>query len=64
MDERDLSYALAKKVPDMERGFVIGTCYGPIDIPPGPLATRIRQHLERVLSDELVRVVMVNRGQQ
>lgn len=31
-DTLDISYALAKKVPDMKRGFVIQTSYGDITI--------------------------------
>lgn len=41
-DPVDLSYALAKKVPDMKRGFVIHTSYGDIAIPAehaAPFAT-------------------------
>jgi len=32
MDKLDVSYALAKKVPDMKRGFVIQTSHGDICI--------------------------------
>lgn len=35
LQEQQLSYALAKQVPDMARGFTIATSYGDITIPPG-----------------------------
>jgi len=38
MTRDDILYALAKQVPDMERGFEIHTSYGAIVIPAGPLA--------------------------
>jgi hypothetical protein len=53
MDELDITYALAKQVPDLERGFAISTSYGDISIPPGPLASGLRAHLERALQQEL-----------
>jgi len=28
MDELDITYALSKQIPDMERGFTISTSYG------------------------------------
>ena len=31
--EYELAYSLAKRVPDMERGFSISTSYGEIEIP-------------------------------
>ena len=53
LQEQQLSYALAKQVPDMERGFTIATSYGDIAIAPGWMADRIRRHLEHVLRAEL-----------
>lgn len=32
MDELDIGYALAKKVPDMRRGFRVETRYGEIEV--------------------------------
>ena len=52
--EQALQYALAKQVPDMARGFTIATNYGDITIPPGWMADRIRNHVERVLQVELM----------
>ena len=31
--EYEIAYSLAKRVPDMERGFSISTSYGEIEIP-------------------------------
>lgn len=53
MQEQCLGYALAKQVPDMERGFTIATSYGDIAIPPGWMAERIQRHVEHVLRAEL-----------
>lgn len=53
-DEQALQYALAKQVPDMVRGFTIATTYGDITIPPGWMAERIAQHVQRVLQAELL----------
>lgn len=50
MDELDISYALAKKVPDMRRGFRIETRYGEIDIEArdaAPFADLMVRLLER-----------------
>jgi len=56
MNEQDLSYALAKQVPDMKsRGFIIGTAYGDINVPPGPLAERLAEQVRFVLALELAR---------
>ena len=54
LQEQQLSYALAKQVPDMARGFAIHTNYGDITIPPGWMAERIQRHVERVLQVELM----------
>ena len=57
MDEQDLSYALAKQVPDMQsRGFLIGTAYGEINVPRGPLADRLADQVRLTLALELARV--------
>ena len=57
MDEQDLSYALAKQVPDMHsRGFVIGTSYGELSVPPGPLAEQLADTVRLVLALELARL--------
>lgn len=57
MDEQDLSYALAKQVPDMHRrGFIIGTSYGPLEVPPGPLAQQLADTVRLVLALELARM--------
>ncbi len=67
MDELDISYALAKKVPDMRRGFRIETRYGEIEVDAGdaaPFADLMVKLLERNLkqsrtdlTDEEVREV-------
>lgn len=52
MNELDLSYALAKKVPDMRRGFRIETNYGELDIgyeDAEPIARLVQRLLERRL---------------
>lgn len=57
MDEQDISYALAKQVPDMaSRGFIIGTSYGDLNIPPGPMAERIARAVTTSLQVELIAV--------
>ena len=48
-----LSYALAKQVPDMERGFTIGTSYGEIAVVPGPLADQIQALVRQATEREL-----------
>ena len=54
MNADQLSYALAKQVPDMQqRGFTIETAYGAIDINPGPMAERIAKLVRQVLEAEL-----------
>lgn len=57
MDEFEISYALAKQVPDMHsRGFIIGTSYGEINVPPGPLAEQLADTVRLVLALELARL--------
>lgn len=54
LQEQQLSYALAKQIPAMERGFTIHTNYGAVTIAPGWVADRIAHHVERVLRVELM----------
>jgi hypothetical protein len=54
MDADQLSYSLAKQVPDMSRGFTIQTSYGDIVIPPGKTATRIQETVRSALEVELL----------
>lgn len=55
MTEDNLSYALAKQVPDIAgRGCTIGTSYGAIDIPPGRMADAIARAVTRALQCELL----------
>lgn len=55
MDQQDIAYALAKKVPDMQhRGFTIETAYGEIDIPAGAMADRLAKAVRRLLEAELI----------
>lgn len=55
MTEDDISYALAKQVPDMEgRGFTIGTSYGDLQVPPGRVADAIARAVTRALQCELL----------
>jgi len=52
MDKLDVSYALAKKVPDMKHGFTIQTNYGDICIASehaGPFATLAQAMLGKQL---------------
>lgn len=51
--EMQLSYALAKQVPAMARGFTIQTSYGEIDVVPGPLAEQLRAIVREALQREL-----------
>ena len=53
MQEQQLSYALAKQVPDLERGFTISTNYGHIFIEPGHHANAIAATVRRVLEIQL-----------
>lgn len=55
MNEQSIRHALAKQVPDMDRGFTVGTRHGDITIPAGKLATQLRGHMERALARELAR---------
>ena len=48
-----LSYALAKQVPDMARGFSIHTSYGEIAVVPGPLADQIQALVHQAIEREL-----------
>ena len=51
--ELQLSYALAKQVPDMARGFSIHTSYGDIVVVPGPLADQIQALVRQATEREL-----------
>ena len=51
--ELQLSYALAKQVPDMARGFTIHTSYGEIAVVPGPLADQIQTLIREATEREL-----------
>lgn len=51
--ELQLSYALAKQVPDMARGFSIHTSYGDIAVVPGPLADQIQALVRQATEREL-----------
>lgn len=54
LQEQQLSYALAKKVPDMQqRGFTIETAYGEIAIEPGPAADAIADIVRVALRGQL-----------
>ena len=54
----DITYALAKQVPDMEgRGFTIGTSYGDIAIPPGRVADTVARAVTRALQCELLATI-------
>lgn len=54
MEPNEISYALAKQVPDMRRGFTIQTSYGDLVIPPGPMADRLAERVRSVLETELL----------
>lgn len=41
MTQEEISYALAKQIPDMAWGFSINTSYGVIQIPAGLMCDRI-----------------------
>lgn len=51
-----LGYALAKQIPDMQRGFVIATSYGDIHVPAGRLAGRLQAVLHTAMCKELARL--------
>ena len=57
MTEDDISFALAKQVPDMARGFSICTSYGAIGIPPGRVADTIARAVTRALQCELLATI-------
>jgi hypothetical protein len=60
--ELQLSYALAKKVPDMvQRGFTIETAYGEIVIEPGRHADAIAVTVRRVLEIQLKAAALARR---
>ena len=51
--EQQLSYALARQVPDMARGFSIHTAYGEIAVVPGPLADQLQALVREATEREL-----------
>ena len=53
MQEQQLSYALAKQVPDLARGFSIATSYGDIVVAPGHHADAIAATVRRGLEVQL-----------
>ena len=53
--ELQLSYALAKQVPAMDRGFTISTSYGDIDVVPGPLAEQLQCLVRQAIESELAK---------
>ena len=53
MQEQQLSYALAKQVPDLARGFSIATSYGDIVVEAGHHADAIAATVRRVLEIQL-----------
>lgn len=53
MNQREIEYALAKQVPDLERGFTIATNYGDIVIEPGGMANSLASALRLALKREL-----------
>ena len=57
LQEQRLRYALAKQVPDMERGFIIATGYGDIVIPAGWAADFITDQVRMALKVELLKLV-------
>lgn len=60
--ELQLSYALAKKVPDMvQRGFTIETAYGEIVIEPGRHADAVADAVRRALEIQLKAAVLARR---
>lgn len=53
MNEDDILYSLAKRVPDMERGFLISTSYGDICIDGGEEAEEIIEAVRALLERQL-----------
>ena len=61
LQEQRLRYALAKQVPDMERGFTIHTNYGEIVIEPGRHADAIAATVRRALEIQLKAAALARR---
>lgn len=59
MDELDLSYALAKKVPDMRRGFRVETRYGEIEV-SAEEAKPFADLMQRMLEERRAALVRYN----
>jgi hypothetical protein len=62
MNEQDLSYALSKKVPDMQRGFTIETSYGEIVVESGRHADAIATAVRRALEIQLKAAALARRN--
>ena len=54
MTPDEISYALSKQVPDMQRGFTIQTAYGDLVIPAGRMAERLAERVRSALETELL----------
>lgn len=64
LQEQRLRYALAKQVPDMERGFTIHTNYGEIVIEPGRHADAIAATVRRALEIQLKAAALARRDDE
>ena len=64
MQEQSLGYALAKQVPDMERGFTISTSYGDIVIESGRHADAIAAAVRRALEIQLKAAALARRDDE
>lgn len=53
LHQGDLSYALNRHLPDMERGFSIQTSYGEFPVPPGWMADRVTDHVRHLVEIQL-----------
>lgn len=56
METEEIDYALAKQVPDMNRGFTIATSYGDITVPAGPVADQVARWVRNALETESYRL--------
>ena len=56
MKTEEIGYALAKQVPDMNRGFTIATSYGDIVVPAGQMADYIARWVRSALEVENFRL--------
>ena len=53
LHQGELSYALNRHLPSMERGFSIQTNYGDFEIPPGWMADRVAAHVRHLVEIQL-----------